>query len=201
MLGYLDVLRVESTAETVWEINPDSHWLAEDPLFFDRIKASIRDSSRKYYYIIPDQPNSVQGMKQAFHGIAARLDAEGRRRLGSFLKYVVIDPAFFELMPLSVVIYNATSSPKEAILLEPMANQIGEDKFDTQAAKVRISPQSRRAPHRWEETTFDVRIKDRDVIVSLIETFRTQWNVAIERECGRADTEREKQFLRETWYI
>jgi hypothetical protein len=151
LLGYLDVLRLESTAETVWEINPDSHWLAEDPLFFDRIKASIRDSSRKYYYIIPDQANDVQGMKQAFHGIAARLDAEGRRRLGSFLKYVAIDPAFFELMPLSVVIYNATSSPKEAILLrldgEP--DRRGQVRHPGESP---ISPQLRRAPHRWEGT-------------------------------------------------
>jgi hypothetical protein len=201
LFGYLDVLERESKAKTVWEINPDSHWLAEDPLFFDRIKAAIKDLSRKYYYIVPNEAKEVGGMKNALREIGAKLDTEHRKRLVACMKYVAIDPAFFELMPFSVVIYNAMSSPKEAILLEPMAAQIGEDEFDGQAAKDRLEGEQGKPPHRWEEATFDVRISDRDVIVSLIETFRRQWNAGIENECKGAATERERKFLRDTWYI
>jgi hypothetical protein len=201
LFGYLDVLDRESRANTVWEINPDSHWLAEDLLFFDRIRAAIKDQSRKYYYIVPNNPKAVAGMKNALGEIGAKLDPALRKRLGAWMKYVAIEPSFFELMPFSVVIYNAMSSGKEAILLEPMATQIGEDTFDGQAAKNRLEGEQARPLHRWEETTFDVRISDRDVIVSLIETFREKWNIAIESECEAATSGRERKFLRDTWYI
>ena len=82
-----------------------------------------------------------------------------------------------------------------------MAAQIGEDGFDQQAARARGDDRGpQELPHRWEETTFDVKINDHDIIVSLIETFRRQWNLGIDDECKRANA-RDRQWLRETWYI
>jgi hypothetical protein len=199
--GYHEVLELETSAKTVWEINPDSHWLADDEAFLNQIKASVRDSSRKYYYLVPEEPRAVGGMRRTLRRIASMLAPADRRRLDECLKYVAVEPKFFELMPFSVVIYNATGSPKEAILLEPMAAQIGEDGFDNRAAKVHVNAREpHELPHRWEETTFDVKINDRDIIVSLIETFRKQWNTGIDAESKRASA-RERQVLRDTWYI
>jgi len=199
--GYNEVLDLETTAATVWEINPDSHWLADDEAFLGQIQSSVKDLSRKYYYLVPNEPRAVGGMQRTLRRIASTLGASDRKRLDACLKYVAAAPTFFELMPFSVVIYNATGSPKEAILLEPMAAQIGEDGFDQQAAKARgDGREPETPPHRWEETTFDVKINDHDIIVSLIETFRKQWNLGIDNEYKRANP-RERQWLRDTWYI
>jgi hypothetical protein len=193
LLGYVDVLRVESRARTVWEINPDTHWLKQDPSFRERIQSSIRESNRRHYYMIPDEPKTVRRMKDAFNAIARELEADSAMHLPAYLKYVTVEPAFFELMPFSIAIYNAMTLGEEAvaILLEPMANEIGTDKFDKNVGDL----------HRWQETTFDVRIGDRDIVSSLTTTFREHWNRAIERECESAGSEQERQALRTTWLI
>lgn len=193
LLGYVDVLRVESEAATVWEINPDTHWLKQDPSFRDRIRSSIRDMNRKHYYMIPDEPKTVRRMKDAFAAIAKELETDTVTHLPSLLKYVTVEPGFFELMPFSIAIYNAMTLGEEAvaILLEPMANEIGTDKFDKNVERL----------HRWQETTFDVRIGDRDIVSSLTTTFREHWNRAIERECEALSSEPERQSLRATWLI
>jgi hypothetical protein len=199
LLGYLDVLAIEGAARTVWEINPNSHWVIEDPKFIDRIIASVRSGERRYFYLIPDRPKVLQGVKNAIAEVAARLGTPAdRKKVKSCLKYVAIQSAFFDLMPFSVVIYNALSAPKEAILLEPMASEIGEDQFDGQAGS--NDARGTKSPHRWEERTFDVRIGDRDVIDALIGIFREQWNRGIDSECKGA-TATEREFLRSTWRI
>ena len=77
--GYLDVLEIEEKANTVWEINP-SHWVIEDPKFIDRIIASVRAGSRRYFYLIPDRPKVVQGVKAAVATIRAQLESADRKR-------------------------------------------------------------------------------------------------------------------------
>jgi hypothetical protein len=199
LLGYLDVLAIEGAARTVWEINPNSHWVIEDPKFIDRIIASVRSGERRYFYLIPDRPKVLQGVKSAIAEIGERLGIADRKKVKSCLKYVAIESTFFDLMPFSVVIYNALSAPKEAILLEPMASEIGEDQFDGQAGGSNATRDGR-APHRWQERTFDVRIGDRDVIDALIGIFREQWNRGIDTEC-RSATVTEREFLRSRWRI
>jgi hypothetical protein len=193
LLGYLDVLRVESQAKTVWEINPDTHWLKQDPSFRGRIQSSIRNSKRKHYYMIPDEPKTARRMNDAFTAIAKELEADSAIHLSSYLKYVTVEPGFFELMPFSIAIYNAMTLGEEAvaILLEPMANEIGTDKYDKNVERL----------HRWQETTFDVRIGDRDIVSSLTSTFREHWNRAIERECDALASEAERHALRSSWSI
>src|SRR5262249_10258520 len=107
--------------------------------------------------------------------------------------------SFFELMPFSVVIYNAMTAPTEAILLEPMAPKIGGDDFDSDAAS-EMEEGGQKLAHPWQEKTFDVRIGDRAVIDYLINTFHEQWNKGIEAESATADAE-ERSFLDRTWRI
>jgi hypothetical protein len=199
MLGYRDVLSMESAAKTVWEINPDSHWVAEDRKFIDRIKESIENNSKKYYYLIPKKLNVIRGLENAIREVSSRMDGDKDRRVRSCLKYVAIEPSFFELMPFSVVIYNAMTAPIDAILLEPMAAEIGKDEFDGEAASQMDDGKSKQA-HPWTEKTFDVRIGDRDVIDFLITTFQDRWNKGIELECAQASPE-DREFLNSTWRI
>jgi hypothetical protein len=199
LLGYLDVLALEGAARTVWEINPNSHWVIEDPKYIDRIIASVRSGTRRYFYLIPDRPKVLRGVQTAITEIGARIGGPDRDKVSSTLKYVTIESSFFDLMPFSVVIYNALSAPKEAILLEPMASEIGEDEFDGEAAGS-DGAGDRKTPHRWQEKTFDVRIGDRDVIDSLIGIFREQWNRGIDLECKSASAA-EREFLRSNWLI
>jgi len=199
MYGYRDVLRVETAAKTVWEINPNSHWVAEDPAFIERIKQSIEDGSKKYYYLIPRTPKVIRGLDNAIREVASRIGDAEDRRVRSCLKYVAIEPSFFELMPFSVVIYNAMSPPRDAILLEPMAPKIGGDDFDRNAESDTEEDEENLA-HPWQEKTFDVRIGDRDVVAMLVNTFQDRWNEGIAAERAKADAE-ERDFLDRTWRI
>ena len=199
MLGYRDVLRIEGAAKTVWEINPDSHWVAEDRQFIERIQKSIEDNSKKYYYLIPDKRSVIRGLDNAIREVSARIGGDQDRRVRSCLKYVAIEPSFFELMPFSVVIYNAMTGPIDAILLEPMATDIGKDAFDGEAA-VQMEGGEPKLAHPWQEKTFDVKIGDREIIEFLITTFQDRWNKGIELECAQA-TPADQAFLNSTWRI
>jgi len=199
MLGYRDVLRIEDEAKTVWEINPDSHWVAEDRQFIERIRKSIEENSKKYYYLIPDKRSVIRGLENAIREVSARMDGDKDRRVRSCLKYVAIEPSFFELMPFSVVIYNAMTGPIDAILLEPMATEIGKDAFDGEAA-VQMEGGELNLAHPRQEKTFDVRIGDREIIEFLITTFQDRWNKGIELECVQATPE-DRAFLDSTWRI
>ena len=92
-------------------------------------------------------------MRRTLRRIASMLAPADRTRLDECLKCVAVEPKFFELMPFSVVIYNATGSPKEAILLEPMAAQIGEGGFDNRAAKVHVNAREPHEPSRPPRVT------------------------------------------------
>jgi nucleoside 2-deoxyribosyltransferase len=200
LCGYLDVLRMESAARTVWEINPATHWVDEDPLFFDRIITSIRERSTKYYYLIRREERIVRNTEAALHEIESRIGEHDRSLVQSCMKYVALEREFFDLMPFSVVIYNAKVGPREAILLEPMAGQIGGDHFDANAAGATDTSDGRE-PHRWEERTFDVRIGDREIVDLLSVTFQKRWNEAIDEECRNLGDPDAGLTLREHWYI
>jgi len=106
-------------------------------------------------------------------------------RVRSVLKYVPVEPSFFDLLPFSIVIYHVRGGqgPK-AILLEPMAPAIGEDRFDGDTADAQKSADEAE-PHPWEERTFDVRIGAYGVVEQLRRIFIKHWNLGIEAESSR----------------
>ena len=158
--------------------------------------ALTADSS---YYLIPDKRSVIRGLDNAIREVSARIGGDKDRRVRSCLKYVAIEPSFFELMPFSVVIYNAMTGPIDAILLEPMATDIGKDAFDGEAA-VQMEAGEPKLAHPWQEKTFDVKIGDREIIEFLITTFQDRWNKGIELECAQASAE-DQAFLNSTWRI
>lgn len=205
--GYNEVLKREREAQTIWEITRDLFWPTE-PLFFASIKAAIRDE-RKHYFMVPEGDS----VRQKVMSIKKQLlrDEVTEEQIDALLRFVVVDPKYFDLWPIAVVLYDADlATDRAGIICEPMTSEVGHDPFDAEIKRQFIehvksggSLCTFQADLNWmqkrQESTFDIFLDGR-VVDLLATSFAQIWNEQI-REEGKQKTAEERAALLDTWLI
>ncbi len=205
--GYRKVLERTREARSCWEITKDLYWPAE-PLFFASIKAGILDQ-RKHYFMVPEG-NSIRRKAEAIKN-QLRSDKVTDDQIDKYLRFLYIDPKYFDLWPIAIVLYDAELATKRSgIICEPMTSEVGHDSIDTEIQK-RFAEhvksggslatfeidldwvQSRR------EATFDISLDGR-VVDALATSFAQIWNDKILEE-AKIKTAEEQSTLLKTWLI
>jgi nucleoside 2-deoxyribosyltransferase len=205
--GYRKVLEREREAQTIWEITKDLYWPAE-PLFFASIKAAIRDR-RKHYFMVPEG----EGVRRKVEAIKKQLrsDQIADEEIDQFLCFLAIDPKYFDLWPIAIVLYDADLATKRGgIICEPMTSEVGHDSIDfdiqrrfTDHVKSGGSLDTFQVDLDWvqsrREATFDIMLDGR-VVDALATSFAHIWNDKI-LEQAKTKTGDEQSALLKTWLI
>lgn len=201
--GYTEVYERERRAKVIWEMTPNPHWVTRDPLFNEQITASISEERQKYYYLVPRSGPVLSEMNHFLRSLEETLGEQGSEKIKRWVKYVSIDPDFFELLPFSIVIYDACYGVQaDAIICEPMAPEIGEDAdYDNRLMELGVEGWDELTKvDRLRERYFDVRLAEQKVRI-LTWTFTTKWNEQIDAEIANASDAAEKRFLRDNWRL
>jgi len=205
--SYSDVLKLEREAHTIWEITRDLYWPAER-LFFASIKAAIRDE-RKHCFMVPE----AEGIRRKVEAIKKQLrkDKIADAEIDGFLRFVEIDPKYFDLWPISIVLYDADlATSRGGIICEPMTSEVGHDAIDDKIRKRFVAHVNSGGSlddfcvdfdwiERRGETTFDISLDGRTVD-SLATSFARIWNEKILDEAQKMTGE-ERAALLNTWLI
>lgn len=184
-------------------MTPNPHWITRDKLFNQQIKESIRDNRQKYYFLVPKSGYVIAEMENFVRVLKGGLGEEYSEKIEKCLKYVTIDPEFFDLVTFPVVIYDACYGVKaDAIVCEPMAPEVGQDKdFDEMLMGIDTKDWDN-LPNTeiWKEKWFDIRL-DEQKVRALTWTFTNQWNEQINLEIAQTEDREKKKFLRDNWRI
>ena len=206
--GYSDALKREREAQTIWEITRDLFWPSE-PLFFASIKAAIRDG-RKHYFMVP----AGDGIHRKAEAIKKQLrrDQVPEEDIEKLLYFVEIDPKYFVLWPIAIVLYDADlATSRGGIICEPMTGQVGLDPIDGEVRQRFVEHvKSGRSldtftvdfdwVERRRESTFDIELDGR-VVDSLAASFAKLWNEKIAEEANKKASKQEQTALLNTWLI
>jgi hypothetical protein len=205
--GYHKVLERERKAQTIWEITKDLYWPAE-PLFFASIKAGILDK-RKHYFMVPEG----EGIRRKAEAIKKQLrnDKVADDAIDRYLRFLPIDPKYFDLWPIAIVLYDADLATKRSgIICEPMTSEVGHDAIDldiqkrfAEHVKIGGSLDTFEVDLDWvqsrHEATFDIKLDGR-VVEALATSFAHIWNNKILEE-AKTKTGDEQSTLLKTWLI
>jgi hypothetical protein len=206
--GYSEVFKREREAYSIWEITRDLFWGAE-PLYFASIKAAIRDE-RKHYFMVPED----EGIRRKIEAIKNQLlrDQITESEIDRLLHFVEIDPKYFLLWPISIVLYDADlATSRGGIICEPMTSEVGHDLVDSNFRKQFIdhvksggSLDSFDVDLDWikrrEETTFDI-VLDSRIVDSLATSFAKIWNERILEDARKMADEQAQAALLKNWQI
>lgn len=206
--GYREVLKRERAAESVWEITRDLFW-PQESLFFESIKEAIR-RKRKHYFMVEDH----DGVPAKISAIKNQLQREfPKNEIERLIHFVAIDPKYFVLWPIAVVLYDADlATRKGGIICEPMQSEVGHDSFDAKIREFFVQHsrsgdleafQQKLTELPWserkEEATFDIALDVR-VVEMLATSFTQIWNEKILEEAQKK-TGDDKSMLLNTWFI
>jgi hypothetical protein len=206
--GYIDVLKREREAKSIWEITRDLFWPTE-PLFFASIKAAIRDE-RRHYFMVPKDEEIQMKVDAIKNQLLQDLIPESE--INRLLRFVEIDLQHFQLWPIAIVLYDADLiTSRGGIICEPMTSQVGEDKIDKYICDkfiehVRLggSLDNFNCELDWikrrEESTFDIAL-DKRVVGSLAAAFAKIWNERILEEARNMTDENAQSALLKNWQI
>jgi hypothetical protein len=206
--GYSEVFKREREAYSIWEITRDLFWGAE-PLYFASIKAAIRDE-RKHYFMVPED----EGIRRKIEAIKNQLlrDQIAESEIDRLLHFVEIDPKYFLLWPISIVLYDADlATSRGGIICEPMTSEVGHDLVDSNFRRQFIdhvksggSLESFDVDLDWikrrEETTFDI-VLDSRIVDSLATSFAKIWNERILEDARKMADEQAQAALLKNWQI
>jgi nucleoside 2-deoxyribosyltransferase len=206
--GYTDVLKREREAQTIWEITRDLFWPSE-PLFFASIKSAIRDG-RKHYFMVP----AGEGIHRKAEAIKNQLrrDEVPEEDIEKLLYFVEIDPKYFVLWPLAIVLYDADlATSRGGIICEPMTGEVGLDPIDGDIRRLFVEHvksggglDTFTIDFDWvekrREATFDIELDGR-VVDALATSFAKLWNEKIAEEANKKTSKQEQTALLNTWLI
>jgi hypothetical protein len=206
--GYSDVLKRERKAQTIWEITRDLFWPSET-LFFASIKLAIK-GGRKHYFMVP----AGEGIHRKAEAIKNQLrrDEVAEEDIEKLLYFVEIDPKYFVLWPISIVLYDADlATSRGGIICEPMTGEVGLDPIDGEIrrlfdehVKAGGDPDTFAVDFDWverrRESTFDIALDGR-VVDALATSFAKLWNEKIAEEANKKTSKQEQTALLNTWLI
>lgn len=201
--GFRNVYKREQNAKTVWEMTSNPHWITRDKLFNKQIEEGIRNDTRRYYFLIPRSGHDIAELENFVRILKDTLGEENIEKVERCLKYVAIDPKFFELITFPVVIYDACYGVKaDAIVCEPMAPEVGQDKhFDEKLMGIDTNSwDNLPSTELWKEKWFDIRL-DEQKVRALTWIFTNLWNERIDFEISQAEDREKKRYLRDNWRI
>lgn len=206
--GYREVLKREREAESVWEITRDLFW-PQEALFFEGMKEAVR-RKRKHYFMVENH----EGVLGKMSAIRNQLQREfPKNEIERLVHFVAIDPKYFVLWPIAVVLYDADmATRKGGIICEPMQSQVGHDEFDIRIRELFVQHarsgdlegfQRILAELPWterrREATFDIALDVR-VVEMLAASFAQIWNERILEEAQQKSGD-EKSMLLNNWLI
>jgi len=206
--GYSDVLKRERQAQTIWEITRDLFWPSET-LFFASIKSAIK-GGRKHYFMVP----AGEGIHRKAEAIKNQLrrDEVAEEDIEKLLYFVEIDPKYFVLWPISIVLYDADlATSRGGIICEPMTGEVGLDPIDgdirqlfDEHVKAGGDLDTFAVDFDWverrREATFDIALDGR-VVDALATSFAKLWNEKIAEEANKKTSKQEQTALLNTWLI
>jgi hypothetical protein len=206
--GYYDVLQREREAQTIWEITRDLFWPTE-VVFFASIKAAIR-AGKKHYFMVP----AAEGVHRKAEAIKKqlRLDQVPDEDIDKLLYFVEVDPKYFVLWPIAIVLYDADlATSRGGIICEPMTSQVGLDPIDGEIRRLFVEHVKSGGGldtftvdfdwvERRREATFDIAL-DGGVVDDLATSFAKLWNEKIAEEANKKTSKQEQSALLNTWLI